>query len=245
MDCIIVSCAKPTKAHGLCDAHYTKLRRYGDPLAGRHSRPKGSAPLSCSIVDCKRRAVGQGYCGAHYARFRSHGDPLGGAPPRKAFPAISAEHLKRLYEEADSVSALARELGTPTNLTRYHLRTVGVTIRDRGWHSPKSTPPLTMQDSPNWHGGRQRTAKGYILVYVPDHPSRVGRPTGRAYVFEQRLVMERMLGRPLLRTEHVHHLNGIRDDNRPENLELWKGKDPPGVRPHQDQHCPTCTCFHP
>jgi HNH endonuclease len=49
--------------------------------------------------------------------------------------------------------------------------------------------------------------------------------------FEHRHVMERALGRPLRPYENVHHINGIRHDNRPENLEVWVTRQPQGQRP--------------
>jgi len=55
--------------------------------------------------------------------------------------------------------------------------------------------------------------------------------TGSGYsILEHRQIMETMLGRPLEKGENVHHRNGVKHDNRPENLELWYTKQPSGVR---------------
>jgi len=89
----------------------------------------------------------------------------------------------------------------------------------------------------NWRGGHYITKNDYVMAYAPNHPQ-----TRKGYVFEHRLVMEQMLGRYLLTHENVHHRNGNRQDNRPENLELWDRGQPSGQRPSEKRHCPTCTC---
>jgi hypothetical protein len=66
-----------------------------------------------------------------------------------------------------------------------------------------------------WKGGR-RFRNGYISIQSPNHPYK----DSDGYVFEHRLVMEKMIGRYLFPFEIVHHKNGIQTDNRKENLEI-------------------------
>lgn len=69
-------------------------------------------------------------------------------------------------------------------------------------------------DHPQWGGGRFTHKTGYVMMYCPDHPQ----SDVKGYLPEHRLIMEREMGRPLTRGEHVHHINGVKDDNRVENL---------------------------
>lgn len=79
-----------------------------------------------------------------------------------------------------------------------------------------------------WKGGRRLTQDGYVLLMVdPEHPF-LAMGGKRGWVLEHRMVMAEALGRPLERWETVHHMNGIRDDNRLENLQLRVGHHGPG-----------------
>jgi len=87
-------------------------------------------------------------------------------------------------------------------------------IDDRASHCP-SCWKLGRKPN-NWKGGRYKTPKGYMVVHGPGHP----RANQVGQVSEHILVAEKLLGRPIGVDEAIHHLNGIRDDNRPENLRV-------------------------
>jgi hypothetical protein len=70
-------------------------------------------------------------------------------------------------------------------------------------------------------------SSGYKTITRKGHPNQMD---GRGRIREHILVMSDYLGRPLIKGENVHHKNGIRDDNRIENLELWSTSQPPGQR---------------
>lgn len=84
--------------------------------------------------------------------------------------------------------------------------------------------------SPLWKGGKMLLS-GYIYVKAYDHPFR----NSSDYVAEHRLVMEKHLGRYLTPNEEVHHKNGIKTDNRIENLEIVLKSSHNGKI-----HCPFC-----
>lgn len=85
----------------------------------------------------------------------------------------------------------------------------------RSCHSSIKRAPKPIEDR-----SRRLTSSGYVYMCLP----------GKANYAEHRYIMEQHLGRPLLPSETVHHKNGVRHDNRIENLELWSTSQPSGQR---------------
>lgn len=76
--------------------------------------------------------------------------------------------------------------------------------------------------------GTGHMSHGYMQVNVPRELRYLS--GGKTKIAEHRYVMAQHLGRPLRRDENVHHINGIKTDNRIENLELWSRSQPSGKR---------------
>ena len=80
------------------------------------------------------------------------------------------------------------------------------------------TGPRIGEGHPKWKGGRIKI-KGYWFLHCPGHPNR---KKGTNYVAEHRLVMEKKLGRYLLKSEVVHHIDGNRENNSENNLIVFQ-----------------------
>ena len=210
--CKIHQCSNTTKggAHGFCHSHYVSARRGEfDLQTGKRLRePQRVASYGdgalCSVQGCGRRPKALGLCQAHWLA-QTHGRELGPLRKRSVKAAIPC----MMYR--------CNERATSKDMCQRHAH-----LRDRGRISEHGEP---LRDA--YKGGKKhypgpiRNGYGYILVVAPD--GYTGR-TKDGRVLEHRLVMEQQLGRLLEDWELVHHINGIRSDNRPENLQILDGR---------------------
>jgi len=158
----------------------------------------------CVVNECGRglRGGGRGYCGAHYSRLKKHGGVLAEIPVQS--------YNADLPCNIEGCEVVRR--GGSNGLCKRHYsqklenRKLIVGLRKPSNKFGNDGPPT------------YDTSKYRML-----------RKDGKR-VLAHRLVMEEVLGRPLRGDENVHHMNGIKGDNRPGNLEIWITSQPAGQR---------------
>lgn len=136
---------------------------------------------------------------------------------------LDIETFKELYYERNMTQTeVANAMGTTQKVVFNFMRRNNLPSRKAAKRYQKG------ESNSSWKGGRRINDQGYVEIYMPEHDHT--RPNG--YVREHIYVAETMLGRKLKfysvgdsRNEVVHHINGIKTDNRPDNLLVLTAKE--------------------
>jgi hypothetical protein len=193
---------------------------------------------SCQEPDCRRRAYARGWCGMHYKRWLRTGSPVRGERPKRcAVDGCDGQARSRGWCHAhyqrwrasgdvqpDRPIRRAGECGVDGCDRQRYARSLCNTHYRRWLQTGDARP----EDPIRVVTGEGSLSHGYWKVQVPDEDRWL--MPGLDSAMEHRLVMARHLQRPLLDDEVVHHINGVRTDNRIGNLELWSTAHPKGQR---------------
>jgi len=130
---------------------------------------------------------------------------------------VTKEFLIREYiKKKRGACEIAKELGFGKTYLYSFLKQYNIPIRNMQEAGKLRRGKYTGINNFTWKGGRYKDKSGYVLISHPSHPN----SGSNGYIREHRFVMEKKIGRYLTPLEVVHHKNGIKDDNRIENLEL-------------------------
>ena len=199
------------------------------------------AERTCSVEECTDPVKARRLCGKHYARMQRTGSlALSERKPMTAEPCsvtgcrkaaqnrglcgMHAHRLKR-HGTTDEPPRRERPECSLDGCQRPHTALGYCMAHYRRYVATGEPGPVKIKRYDK-NSTRYIGPDGYAFVKVGEHPR-----ASRGWVREHIVVMEQVLSRHLLPGEEVHHVNGVKDDNRPENLELWVVRQPKGQRP--------------
>ena len=134
----------------------------------------------------------------------------------RRFTPDELETMRQMTMQGYSQHTIAEALGA-------HQVIVSRVMRENGIE-PFRTGILKGKKHGSWKGGRHITSSGYAEIWLDALDPMASMCNRTGFVLEHRLNLARKLGRPLARNESVHHINGDKLDNRPENLQVRQGR---------------------
>jgi hypothetical protein len=199
--CSCPGCFKKSGSKGYCRFHLYRLKN-----GISFENPKPGLIKTCKIENCGQEHHSKGYCRFHYQRLLNNRDI--NASVKKRYTNFDLCKIKHCEKRAVSL-----------NLCSLHYRRQRIGSWLDEWPKNLKMPDfisLEIIEKINWY----KDSQGYLVATRNKKVMRM-----------HRVVWEAHNGRKLRPFENVHHLNGIRDDNRIENLELWVKTQPCGQRP--------------
>jgi hypothetical protein len=247
--CAVEGCDGTISAKKFCKKHYMEWYRKGFATPRTHE-PR---PETCTLAECGRKHHSQGYCGTHYRRWRKTGDP----GPAKIGSYTSRGTMPTTCTGPECDKPVRSQGLCPAHYYQQH---AGYELTPIRTYMPKGVPCVVEDcEKPSKAEGMCQQHRIRFLRRMPDWdaPIRTPAPPGSGHinedgyriiyvdgrvVREHRHEIQQLLGRPLLPTETVHHVNGARHENRTDgplvmdergrlrsgNLELWSHAQPAG-----------------
>lgn len=233
--CGFQTCDLAARTKNFCSAHYFQFKS-GKQLSPIRYRSDYAVDVECNFESCERLAISRGFCQPHsyqnlkglemrpIFKYQETECSFESCDRKSVAKGLCQQHWKQKRNGNELKPIETRRKNAKCSYEGCDRKYVALGWCDTHYKQATTTGEVSeirLQNgrSRDWH----HNSSGYLVRYEA--------VSGRSKIIMQhREVVEQFIGRKLEGSENVHHVNGVRDDNRLENLELWSKTQPAGQR---------------